>query len=164
MDTNPPSPTPYPDDRRPDAVVLKDPSSPAVQGNLKAVIEVKIYPGDRWRKGQKQAYEKIAGDPDKVVEINNRNCPCSDDDDNRRVPDPVLSPDEEEETSPQADDASSMPGWVKPAAVAVAAVAVVAAAVLLAPEAAVGAGLAAGAAVFALISGPGTTEGGPGGA
>jgi Domain of unknown function (DUF4150) len=168
MRTSPPTPTTYPGQRRPYAVVVFDPSKPATRDNLKAVIEVKIYPGDRWRMGQKEAYERIAGDPDKAVEINNRNCQCTDDKPPPPVVLPAPAPDTEKEKEQAPDATQSDNGWVKPVAGVVAVVAVVGVAILLAPEIAAAAAAtatalaaaAAATAVFSLFSSPNTDDGG----
>jgi hypothetical protein len=161
MSTSPPSPTSYPGQRRPDAVIVKDPSVPPTQDNLKAVIEIKL-PGDRWRgrakysdDDQEKDFEKIAGDPDKVVLVRKEDCPC---------PDDVPKKQEQEVPEKKEEPQTSFP-WLKAVALGVGAVAVVAAAVALAPaEAAVAVGVVAvagAAAVFGLFS---TPAGGPDGA
>jgi hypothetical protein len=160
MSTIPPSPTTYPGDRRPDAVIVADPLKPPTQDNLKAVVDVKL-PGDRWRGTQKEDFQEIAGDPEKVVEVNPKNCQCEE----KPKPEPVPVPVPIVAPKPKQLE---FPGWLALVAIGVAAVAVVAAAVALAPAVAAGAaavGLAAtGAAMFALFSGPSTTAGGPDGA
>lgn len=61
--------------RIPDAVVLKDPCLPPTQDNLLGVVEVK-FRGDRWGKGQKDAYERIAGSQNGLKELNEDTCKC----------------------------------------------------------------------------------------
>lgn len=61
--------------RIPDAVVLKDPCKPPTQDNLLGVVEVK-FRGDRWGRGQKDAYEAIAGSPNGLHELNEDTCKC----------------------------------------------------------------------------------------
>src|SRR5262249_53747486 len=46
--------------KAPDVVLVKDPTKPPTQDNIKKIIEIK-FPGDRWRPGQEKAYERIAG-------------------------------------------------------------------------------------------------------
>jgi hypothetical protein len=64
--------------RRPDVVVVNDPSSPPTQDNLKNVVEIK-FPPDRFDTKQRDAYARIAGDPGKVVVMGPSDCGCSDD-------------------------------------------------------------------------------------
>lgn len=54
--------------RIPDFVQTRFPGWPARGENIEAVYEVK-FPGDKWGEGQREAYEKIAGDPDKLMKI-----------------------------------------------------------------------------------------------
>lgn len=63
--------------RRPDVVVVNDPSSPPTQDNLKNVVEIK-FPPDRLDNKQRDAYARIAGDPGKVVVMGPSDCGCSD--------------------------------------------------------------------------------------
>ncbi len=63
--------------RRPDVVIVRNPSLPPTQGNLAAVVEMK-FPGDPRNPNQIKAYEKIAGgDPDRVVELDVNECRCN---------------------------------------------------------------------------------------
>ncbi len=74
--------------RRPDAIIPVDNSQPWSGNNVKAVVEVKLG-DDSWGKGQQADYIRIAGgDPDKVVEINDENCTCPEDEE----PDPLPGP------------------------------------------------------------------------
>jgi hypothetical protein len=78
--------------RRPDIVIAKNPNLPLdAPGNIDKIYEIK-YPGDRWRPGQKEAYEKIA--PDRVVELTPEKCGCTEPEVHL---DPVLLPGEEPE-------------------------------------------------------------------
>ncbi|MCS3395416.1 VRR-NUC domain-containing protein [Burkholderia thailandensis] len=61
--------------RRPDVVVVNDPSLPPTQDNLKSVVEVK-FPGDTFSDMQRNAYERIAGDPAKVAVLGPEKCGC----------------------------------------------------------------------------------------
>lgn len=67
--------------RIPDVVVTQDPSQPPVQSNIKQVVEIK-FPGDRWGKGQREAYEEIAGEDEfgkpKLTELSPNKCGCGD--------------------------------------------------------------------------------------
>jgi len=64
--------------RRPDVVIVNDPSLPPTQDNLKSVVEIK-FGDDSFTKTQRDAYERIAGDPAKVVAMNPQDCGCDDD-------------------------------------------------------------------------------------
>jgi hypothetical protein len=66
--------------RRPDAIIPGDNSQPWSGDNIKAVVEVKLG-DDPWRPGQKPDYETIAGSQKKLVEVNDQNCTCPEDDD-----------------------------------------------------------------------------------
>ena len=72
--------------RRPDVVIVRNPSLPPVQSNLKAVVEIK-FPGDPRDPDQIADYGDIAGDPNKVVELNTQECDCP-----RPQPEPVRVP------------------------------------------------------------------------
>ncbi len=73
--------------RRPDVVIVNNPSLPPVQGNLKAVVEIK-FPSDAPNPDQTDAYQQIAGgDPNRVVELSPQECGCS-----RPKRDPVRVP------------------------------------------------------------------------
>lgn len=72
-----------PGHRRPDVVVTD--GSPPVQGNIRAVIEMK-FKGDSLSQEQRLAYEQIAGDPDNfIVMEEDIDCLC-DDQKQERVP------------------------------------------------------------------------------
>jgi len=64
--------------RRPDVTILGAPGA-AAGTNITAIVEMK-FPGDSWRPGQRQAYERIAheNNPDaEVVELDQHNCNCA---------------------------------------------------------------------------------------
>lgn len=63
------------DMRIPDAVALRDPNGKPTQDNLLGVIEVK-FPPDDWGRGQKEAYERIAGDEDGLHLLTPEECQC----------------------------------------------------------------------------------------
>ena len=65
--------------RRPDVVIVKDPSKPPTQDNIKNVVEIK-FGDDEFGTRQKDAYEEIAGDPNKVKVLDPDKCKCSDSD------------------------------------------------------------------------------------
>ncbi len=46
--------------RRPDVVIVKDPTKPPTQDNIKLVVEIK-FDNDKWRGGQEVAYRAILG-------------------------------------------------------------------------------------------------------
>ncbi|KVH77564.1 nuclease [Burkholderia ubonensis] len=64
--------------RRPDVVIVHDPSQPPVQSNLRAVIEMKF--DDELRRGQAADYIRIAGDESKYVPLKRAQCGCPDED------------------------------------------------------------------------------------
>jgi hypothetical protein len=61
--------------RRPDVVIVKDPTRPPTQDNIKQVVEMK-FPDDPFRPGQLEDYGTIAGDPKKMVSLELKNCDC----------------------------------------------------------------------------------------
>lgn len=82
--------------RRPDIIIVKDPSKPPYQDNIDRIVEMK-FKGDRWGRGQKKAYQTIAGHKDKLEPMEEgKHCTCSDDNGEREpVPQPVAIPEEE---------------------------------------------------------------------
>ncbi|CAI9007524.1 VRR-NUC domain-containing protein [Pseudomonas chlororaphis] len=71
--------------RRPDVVIVKDPNTPPTQDNIKQVVEMKFPPDPPDRK-QARAYEKIAGDERKLVEMKSTDCDCSQENQRSKVP------------------------------------------------------------------------------
>lgn len=63
--------------RRPDVVIVNDPSLPPMQDNIKNVVEIK-FPPDRRDVKQQEAYARIAGDSSKVALMQPLDCGCSD--------------------------------------------------------------------------------------
>lgn len=62
--------------RRPDVVIVKDPTKPPTQDNIKQVVEIK-FPDDPYRPGQRDDYARIAGGRDKMVELELNDCDCN---------------------------------------------------------------------------------------
>ncbi|MCS6480194.1 VRR-NUC domain-containing protein [Burkholderia thailandensis] len=62
--------------RRPDVVIVNDPSQPPVQSNIKKVVEMKF--DDGFGKGQRDSYVRIAGSRSKYAPLSRANCGCSD--------------------------------------------------------------------------------------
>ncbi|KQQ45060.1 nuclease [Duganella sp. Leaf126] len=62
--------------RRPDVVIVNDPSKPPTQDNIKQVVEIK-FPPDKIDKPQEDAYVQIAGSDNKLVVIGPESCDCS---------------------------------------------------------------------------------------
>lgn len=62
--------------RRPDVVIVNDPSQPPVQSNIKAVVEMKFDDGFGY--GQEISYKRIAGGDSKYVSLKRADCPCDD--------------------------------------------------------------------------------------
>ncbi|MEL7967234.1 VRR-NUC domain-containing protein [Vreelandella neptunia] len=71
--------------RRPDVVIVNDPNQPPNQDNIKQVVEMK-FPPDPPNKAQIDAYEIIAGDRNKVVELSSTDCDCSQETQEPNVP------------------------------------------------------------------------------
>lgn len=65
--------------RRPDVVIVNDPSEPPYQSNIRTVVEMK-FPGDHYGPDQRDDYVEIAGSPAKFVHIGPAECGCGDDD------------------------------------------------------------------------------------
>jgi len=72
--------------RRPDVVIVKDPTRPPTQDNIKQVVEIK-FPGDPFRPRQMESYGVIAGDEAKVVTLTLNECDC-----NQATPEPATIP------------------------------------------------------------------------
>ncbi|SDG91762.1 VRR-NUC domain-containing protein [Paraburkholderia phenazinium] len=64
--------------RRPDVVIVNDPSQPPVQSNIATVVEMK-YPPDTLSRGQQADYIRIAGGSKKFVTMTPADCGCGDD-------------------------------------------------------------------------------------
>ncbi|OSR74587.1 hypothetical protein BV326_01187 [Pseudomonas syringae pv. actinidiae] len=62
--------------RRPDVIIVKDPTKPPTQENIKQVVEIK-FPPDKMDDPQREAYTSIAGDEDKLVELEPGHCDCN---------------------------------------------------------------------------------------
>jgi hypothetical protein len=77
--------------RRPDVVIVKDPSRSPVQDNIKQVVEIK-FPPDSVSPEQQADYESIAGDPNKVVTLKPGDCDCDSGEPNERSPIPKPDP------------------------------------------------------------------------
>ncbi|SFC54832.1 VRR-NUC domain-containing protein [Pseudomonas citronellolis] len=71
--------------RRPDVVIVNDPKKPPTQDNIKQVVEMK-FPPDLHNKEQAQDYGKIAGDENKVIEMQSTDCDCSQENQQSKVP------------------------------------------------------------------------------
>ncbi len=81
--------------RRPDIIIVKDPSRPPYQDNIDRIVEMK-FKGGRWGRDQKEDYEDIAGNKDKLKLMEEGDCTCSDDNGEREpVAQPVSIPEEE---------------------------------------------------------------------
>ena len=62
--------------RRPDVVIVNDPTKPPTQDNIKQVVEIK-FPPDKIDKPQEDAYVQIAGSDSKLVVIGPEECDCN---------------------------------------------------------------------------------------
>ena len=65
--------------RKPDVTVLNNPQGDFMSDNIKNIYEIK-FPPDKWRAGQQEAYNIIAGDPSKVEQLGPKECKCGDQD------------------------------------------------------------------------------------
>ena len=65
-----------PDSRKPDVVIVKDPTKPPTQDNIERIVEIK-FKKDRWRSEQFEQYKRIAGEAP-VDELNPELCGCPD--------------------------------------------------------------------------------------
>lgn len=68
--------------RRPDVVIVNDPSQPPVQSNIKTVVEMKF--DDSFSRNQKAAYIRIAGSSKKFVSLSPADCGCPNDTQERK--------------------------------------------------------------------------------
>ncbi|WP_321967053.1 VRR-NUC domain-containing protein [Burkholderia cepacia] len=65
--------------RRPDVVIVKDPSLPPTQDNIKNVVEIKFPPQKRDTE-QEEDFRLIAGSREKLEVMGPQDCDCSNDD------------------------------------------------------------------------------------
>ena len=84
------------DVRRPDVIIVKDPSKPPYQDNIDRVVEIK-FKGDSLGDGQEESYETIAGKKNKLKLMEEgKGCTCADNDGELEpIPQPVTIPEEE---------------------------------------------------------------------
>jgi len=61
--------------RRPDVVIVNDPTKAPTQDNIKQVVEIK-FPPDDWSERQQKDYERIAGGAHKLEKIGPDDCDC----------------------------------------------------------------------------------------
>jgi hypothetical protein len=140
--------------RRPDAVIVNNPSAPWVADNIAALVECK-WGADTYNLGQDKAYDRIVGgDPAKRIDLSDDNCTCPEDRDPEPVPVPVKQP---AKKSVEDDEPMFSPDITKPVAAVVATASAIGIAILLAPEVAV---VAAAAAVLGLVGFGGTSDSG----
>lgn len=69
--------------RRPDVVIVNDPTSSPTQDNIRMVVEIK-FPNDDLGDGQLEAYIRIAGSFDKTVLLESSECDCNQVEDRER--------------------------------------------------------------------------------
>lgn len=81
--------------RRPDVVIVNDPSEPPYQSNIKTVVEMK-FPGDSYGDNQERDYVRIAGSRSKFAHLGVENCGCDDNQSQRQT---ASSP----QTAPESD-------------------------------------------------------------
>ncbi len=65
--------------RRPDVVIVKDPTKPPTQDNIKYVVEIKLG-DDEFGTEQRKSYAEVAGDKSKVKVLDPDSCECGNDD------------------------------------------------------------------------------------
>jgi hypothetical protein len=70
--------------RRPDVVIVSDPTKPPTQDNIKRVVEIK-FPPDVMSDPQRAAYEKVGG-KGKLVEMGPDKCDCDNPDSRSTIP------------------------------------------------------------------------------
>jgi hypothetical protein len=137
--------------RAPDVVIVHDGTKLPTADNIKAVVEIKLGK-DTWQPGREADYAEIAGGRDKMVELNDSNCKCGDEEKvKEKVPVPLPVP--VKKRSP-----FGLPSLDKvvPVVATVGAIALVGAAlILLAPEALAGAAAVAVIGLFVGIPGKG---------
>lgn len=71
--------------RRPDVVIVNAPKKPPTQDNIKQVVEMK-FPPDPRNNEQLEDYAEIAGNKNKVVEMQSTDCDCSQESQKSKVP------------------------------------------------------------------------------
>lgn len=81
--------------RRPDIVIVRDPTQPPVQSNIKNVVEMKF--DDAPSKGQLEAYIRIAGSKSKVITLRPADCGCGDKEQEQRGAESTQSQSETDE-------------------------------------------------------------------
>ncbi|MEO7329986.1 MAG: type VI secretion system tip protein TssI/VgrG [Minicystis sp.] len=129
--------------KRPDIVIVKDPSKPPTQDNIKRVIEMK-FPGDKQPADQIDDYEEIAGPGARVDVMTLDDCGCIDEDPERiRIPVPV------QQRQPKVSPAPK-PGTLTPAQIE--ALKVIAVILALLADDVTGAGFADDAAILPLLA------------
>ncbi|RAS17394.1 VRR-NUC domain-containing protein [Paraburkholderia bryophila] len=84
--------------RRPDVVVVNDPTQPPVQSNISQVVEFK-FPPDAFGRNQERDYIRIAGARSKFVTLGPAECGCGDDDSDSKT-----STQKQSQTSTDMDD------------------------------------------------------------
>lgn len=84
--------------RRPDVVIVRDPSLPPTQDNIERIVEMKFV-GDVIKRGALAAYGEIAGDMDKADLMREGvECICPDDRERETQPEVIPVPKQKEET------------------------------------------------------------------
>jgi len=142
-----------PGHRRPDAVIVSNGTAPPYGNNIRAVVEVKL--GNMgWSKGQKRAYQRIAGKRENLIVVDDDNCKCP----NREEPEPEPVPVMVEKPARERSRATTL--GLSPVAALVGAVAAVAVVVALVAAAPVTATAAAAVVLVAVSSGSEPSSGG----
>lgn len=71
--------------RRPDVIIVQNPSRPPTQDNIKQVVEMK-FPPDPHNREQFEDYAAIAGNKNKIVEMKPSDCDCGQENQRSKVP------------------------------------------------------------------------------
>lgn len=69
--------------RRPDVVIVNDPTQAPIQSNIKTVVEMKF--NDAFSRNQKAAYIRIAGSSKKFVSLSPMDCCCPNEEQERKA-------------------------------------------------------------------------------
>jgi hypothetical protein len=78
--------------RRPDVVIVKNPTKPPTQDNLRHVVEIK-FPPDKYSEQQQADYATIAGDDAGLITLGPNECGCKEKKpEPKKVPVPVKQP------------------------------------------------------------------------
>jgi type VI secretion system secreted protein VgrG len=138
--------------KRPDIVIVKDPSKPPTQDNIKRVIEMK-FPGDKQPDDQMDDYDEIAGKGARAEVMTLDDCNCGEGEREPilvPVPTPQTQQQQQPKTAPAPPPPSPAPGTLTPGQIE--ALKVIAAILFLLADDGTGAGIADDAAIPPLLA------------